>query len=75
MPTQASAKRAIKVGVFVCGVLTLVDVVLAALLKNSWWRDYDSSLQGVALELAVFYLIVGWRLQKNSRIFAFLACS
>jgi len=30
------------------------------------------SLRGVMLELALFYVIVGWRLQKNSRMFAVL---
>jgi hypothetical protein len=70
MPNRASAKRAIKVGVFVCGVLALVNFTLAALLEKSSWRDYGVSLRGVAFELAVFYVVVGWRLQKNSRIFA-----
>ena len=72
MPSKASAKRAIKLGVFVCGVLALVNFTLAALLEKSSWRDYGMSLRGVVLELAVFYVIVGWRLQKNSRIFAMI---
>lgn len=72
MPTKESARKAIRVGVFVCGVLTFVNAILASLLKSSSWRDYDSSLRGVALENAVFYAIVSWRLQKNSRIFAVL---
>jgi hypothetical protein len=72
MPNKAAAKKAIRVGVFVCGVLAVVDFTVAAFLEKSSWRDFDMSLHGVVLELAIFYVIVGWRLQKNSRIFAVL---
>jgi hypothetical protein len=70
MPNKTSVKKAIKVGVIVCGVLALVDFTVASFLEKSSWRDFDMSLHGVVLELAIFYVIVGWRLQKNSRIFA-----
>lgn len=72
MPTKRSARRAIRVGVFVCGVLALVGFIIASFLEKSSWRDFGMSLRGVMLELALFYVIVGWRLQKNSRMFAVL---
>jgi hypothetical protein len=72
MPNKQAARRAIKVGAFVCGALALVDFIIASFLGESSWRDFDISLRGVMVELAVFYVIVGWRLHKNSRIFAVL---
>ena len=73
MPNKQSAKKAIKVGVFVCSVLAFVNFTVASFIQKSSWRDFDMSLHGVVLELAIFYAIVGWRLEKNSRIFAVLA--
>ncbi|MGC2246280.1 MAG: hypothetical protein WA609_06730 [Terriglobales bacterium] len=72
MPNKVSAKRAIKVGGFVYGVLAFVGLTIASFLEKSSWRDFDMSLRGVVLELAVFWAIVAWRLTKNSRIFAVL---
>jgi len=72
MPSKESARKAIRVGVFVCGVLALVGFTVASFLEKSSWRDFDMSLRGVVLELAIFYVIVAWRLQKNSRTFAVL---
>lgn len=72
MPNKESARKAIRVGVFVYGVLALVNFTVASFLGKSSWRDFDMSLRGVVLELAIFYVVVGWRLQKNSRIFAVL---
>jgi hypothetical protein len=72
MPNKQSARTAIRVGAFVCGALALVDFTIASFLGESSWRDFDMSLRGVVLELAIFYVIVGWRLHKNSRIFAVL---
>ncbi len=72
MPNKASARKAIRVGVFVCALLALVDFAIASLLSTSSWREYGSSLRGVFLELAVVYVIVGWRVQRNSRIWAVL---
>jgi hypothetical protein len=72
LPNKESARKAIRVGVFVCGVLALVNFTVASFLEKSSWRDFDMSLRGVVLELAIFYVIVAWRLQKNSRIFAVL---
>jgi hypothetical protein len=72
MPNKVSARRAIKVGGFVYGVLAFVGFTIASFLEKSSWRDFDMSLRGVTLELAVFYVIVAWRLTKNSRLFAVL---
>lgn len=72
MPNEAAAKKAIKVGVFVCGVLAVVDFTVAVFLERGSFRDLDMSLHGVVLEIAILYVIVGWRLQKNSKVFAIL---
>ncbi len=70
MPDKASAKIAVKVGIFVCGLLAFVNFTLAALIETSAWRDYGPSLHSVALENAFFYVLVGWGLKKDSRIAA-----
>ncbi|MFZ3342231.1 MAG: hypothetical protein WA213_15205 [Terriglobales bacterium] len=72
IPNKESAKRAIKFGGFVYGVLAFVGLTIASFLEKSSWRDFNMSLRGVVLELAVFYVIVAWRLTKNSRLFAVL---
>lgn len=57
MPNKESARKAIRVGVFVCGVLALVNFTVASFLGKSSWRDFDMSLRGVVLELAIFYVV------------------
>lgn len=73
IPDKASARVAIKLGAFVCGMLALVDIALASFLAKSSWRDYDSSLRWVFWELAGFYVLVAWGLSRGSRIAAVLA--
>ena len=72
MPNKASARRAIKVGGFVYGVLAFIGFTIAFFLQKSSWLDFSMSLRGVVLELAVFDVIVAWRLTENSRLFAVL---
>jgi hypothetical protein len=69
---KTSARRAVKAGVWMCGLLALLDGGIGAylLITRHSFRDYNPSVAWVGIEFGVMFGIVALGVWRNSRIAA-----